>query len=61
MSLNFDLNVDASKATASINQFFNAFEQGAAQATNKLAKSLGQPIQKEIQIKLEGANWLASR
>ena len=54
MSLIFDLNVDASQATASINKFFNAFEQGAAQATTKLAKSLGEPIQKEIQVRLEG-------
>ena len=61
MSLNFDLNVDASKATASINQFFNAFEQGAAQATTKLAKSLGQPIQKEIQIRLEGGELVGKQ
>jgi hypothetical protein len=54
VSLIFDLNVDASQATASINKFFNAFEQGAAQATTKLAKSLGEPIQKEIQVRLEG-------
>jgi len=60
-NLTFNLGVDTNSAVSSINQFFQAFDQGAAQAQSKLNTAFGKPIKTEVQIVLSGADLAAKK
>ena len=59
--LTFNLGVDTNSAVSSINQFFSAFDQGAAQAQSKLNSAFGQPIKTEVQITMKGGDVAAKK
>lgn len=60
-NLNFNLAVDTNSAVSSINEFFNTFDQGAAQASNKLRKAFNEPIKTEVEISLKNGELIAKK
>ena len=58
-NLRFNLDVDTNSAVQSINQFFNAFDQGAAKAQQDLRKAFNEDYQTEVQINLKGGKVAA--
>ena len=60
-NLNFNLEVDTNTAVSSINQFFNAFDQGAAKAKNQLNQAFGQTLQTSVQINLKDGELVAKK
>ncbi|WGL30741.1 tape measure domain [Synechococcus phage S-CRES3] len=57
--LTYNLNVDTKQAAASINEFFGAVEQGAAQAKSKLNSALGQGIKTSVEIEFKNGELIA--
>ena len=60
-NLNFNLAVDTNTAVSSINQFFSAFDQGAAKAKNQLNQAFGQTLQTNVQINLKDGELVAKK
>jgi len=60
-NLNFNLSVDTNSAVSSINQFFGAFDQGAAKAKNQLNQAFGQTLQTNVQINLKDGELVAKK
>ena len=60
-NLQFNLNVDTGTAVSEINQFFQAFDQGAAQASNKLRKAFNEPLKTEVEISLKNGEIVAKK
>jgi len=60
-NLNFNLAVDTNSAVASINQFFSAFDQGAAKAKSTLNTAFGQNLQTTVQIELKNGELVAKK
>ena len=60
-NLTFNLNVDTNAAVSSINQFFNTFDQGAAQASSKLRSAFNEPIKTEVEIVLKNGELVAKK
>ena len=60
-NLTFNLAVDSNAAVQSINQFFDTFDQGAAQASNKLRKAFNEPIKTEVEISLKNGELIAKK
>lgn len=60
-NLNFNLNVDTGTAVSEINTFFQAFDQGAAQASNKLRKAFNEPLKTEVEISLKNGEIVAKK
>ena len=60
-NLTFNLNVDSGSAVASINEFFNTFDQGAARASNKLRNAFNEPIKTEVEISLKNGELVAKK
>ena len=58
-NLRFNLDVETASAVQSINQFFNAFDQGAAKAQQELRKAFNEDYQTEVQISLKGGKVAA--
>ena len=58
-NLRFNLDVDTNSAVQSINQFFNAFDQGAARAQADLRKAFNEEYQTEVNITLKGGKVAA--
>ena len=60
-NLNFNLAVDTNSAVSSINQFFSAFDQGAAKAKGELNKAFGQTLQTTVEINLKNGELVAKK
>ena len=60
-NLNFNLAVDTNTAVSSINQFFQAFDQGAAKAKGELNKAFGQNLQTNVEINLKNGELVAKK
>ena len=60
-NLNFNLAVDTNTAVSSINQFFSAFDSGAAKAKNTLNQAFGQTLQTQVQINLKDGELVARK
>ena len=60
-NLNFNLAVDTNTAVSSINQFFQAFDQGAAKAKGELNKAFGQNLETNVEINLKNGELVAKK
>ena len=60
-NLNFNLAVDTNSAVSSINQFFQAFDSGAAKAKGELNKAFGQTLQTTVEINLKNGELVAKK
>lgn len=60
-NLNFNLAVDTNTAVSSINQFFQAFDAGAAKAKGELNKAFGQNLQTTVEINLKNGELVAKK
>jgi tape measure domain-containing protein len=60
-NLQFNLNVDTGTAVSEINNFFQTFDQGAAQASNKLRKAFNEPLKTEVEISLKNGEIVAKK
>ena len=60
-NLTFNLAVDTNSAVSSINQFFSAFDSGAAKAKNQLNQAFGQTLQTNVQINLKDGELVAKK
>ena len=60
-NLTFNLAVDTNSAVSSINQFFSAFDSGAAKAKNTLNSAFGQTLQTNVQINLKDGELVARK
>ena len=58
-NLTFNLDVDSSKAVSSINNFFETFDKGAAQAKSKLNSAFNQTLQTEIKVEFKNGKLVA--
>jgi len=58
-NLNFNLTVDSSSATQSINNFFNAFGQGSAKAKSELNKAFGQDLKTSVKVEFKNGKLVA--
>ena len=58
-NLLYTLDVDTKAAAASINDFFNTFEQGAAQAKSRLNTALGQGVTAQVKIEFKNGQLVA--
>lgn len=58
-NLTFNLQVDHSNAVSSINDFFETFEKGAAQAKSKLNTAFNQTLQTEIKVEFKNGKLVA--
>jgi len=55
----FDLQVDNKQAIDSINAFFQIYEKGVRGISNDLSASLGQPVEKKVQLVMENGKAIA--
>ena len=60
-NLRFQLDLDTTAAVGSINEFFNTFANGAAQAKSKLNSAFGQGVQTEIKIEFKNGEVVAKK
>ena len=60
-NLTFNLAVDTNSAVSSINQFFSAFDSGAAKAKSTLNSAFGQSLQTNVQINLKDGELVAKK
>ena len=58
-NLTFNLQVDQSKAVSAINDFFEIFDKGAAQAKSKLNTAFNQTLQTEIKVEFKNGKLVA--
>ena len=58
-NLTFNLDVNTGSAVSSINQFFSAFDQGAAQAKSTLNTAFNQKLETEVEINLKNGQLVA--
>ena len=59
--LTFSVNVDTREATASVNQFFDTIDQGAARAKSKLNSALGEKVTKQVDIQFKNGELIAKQ
>ena len=60
-NLRFNLDVDTTAAVGSINDFFNTFADGAAQAKSKLNTAFGQGVQTQIKVEFKNGELVAKQ
>ena len=60
-NLTFNLDVNTGSAVSSINQFFSAFDQGAAQAKSTLNTAFNQKLETEVEINLKDGELVAKQ
>ena len=60
-NLNFNLGVETNAAVSSINEFFQAFDSGAAKAQSKLNTAFGQKLKTEVEISLKNGELVAKK
>jgi len=60
-NLTFNLGVETGTAVSEINKFFQAFDQGAAQASGKLRKAFSEPLKTEVEISLKNGELVAKK
>lgn len=60
-NLTFNLAVDTNSAVSSINQFFSAFDSGAAKAKSQLNSAFGQTLRTSVQINLKDGELVARK
>ena len=58
-NLTFNLGVETGSAVTSINQFFSAFDQGAAKAKSTLNTAFNQKLETEVEINLKNGQLVA--
>ncbi|MGA0100590.1 MAG: tape measure protein [Burkholderiaceae bacterium] len=60
-NLRFQLDLDTTAAVGSINEFFNTFANGAAQAKSKLNSAFGQGIKTEVKVEFKNGELVAKQ
>ena len=60
-NLTFNLGVETGSAVTSINQFFAAFDQGAAKAKSTLNTAFNQKLETEVEINLKNGELVAKQ
>ena len=58
-NLTFNVDVDYSQAVSSINQFFDAFDKGAAKAKSELNSAFNQTLQTEVKVEFKNGKLVA--